>query len=161
METILLLLLMAWIIGWSVYCLLVSLGGDMWARLSVWAQHAWWALLLVPLAYVVHRLIEHFAADEVYAPGDHVVYLKQKASVHPGPRAEEVHPAPHGDLYHYVVRKPWTVVRVVNDHLIEVVTNGGKHHYIRTDDAHLRKPGVLESLLLRYRWRKDFPPLAA
>jgi hypothetical protein len=161
METILLLILICWVLAWSVFCLLYALGGDMWARLASWGYHAWWAVLLLPALYAVYRVRDYLQGDDIYVPGDHVVYFMQKASVHPGPRAEDVHPALHGDLYRYFVRKPWTVVRVVNDEFVEVVTNGGKRHYIRSDDPNLHKPGVLEKLELRYRWRKDFPRLAA
>src|SRR5215467_589543 len=40
-----------------------------------------------------------------FKPGDCVIYRKPKFSVHPGPHARDIHPAPHGDSYSYWVGK--------------------------------------------------------
>ncbi len=37
--------------------------------------------------------------------GDAVVYRKQKVSIHPSPRAYDIHPAGQGDTYCYFVDK--------------------------------------------------------
>jgi len=161
METILFTILIWWILGWVAYCVCVAMGVDFLATLSTIAGYAWWAVFLAPAAYVVYRLCGRRRPTRSYEPGDHVVYLKQKFSPHPGPRAEQVRPIIRGEGYAYFVRKPWTVVRVLEDQSVEVVTNRGKRHVIPMDDPRLHKPTFVEWLLLRLRWQKAFPEPAA
>jgi hypothetical protein len=47
-----------------------------------------------------------------------VVYRKQKNSLHPGPHAQDIQPALHGDSYSYSVEKFWRVIRAAVDHLL-------------------------------------------
>lgn len=96
-----------------------------------------------------------------YSPGDRVVYRKTKHSEHPCPRAENIHPFPHGEGYTYCVPKLWLVVDKVDEETLEVTTPGGKRHKVRTDDPHLHKAGPLERLLFRFKWHKSFPELAS
>jgi hypothetical protein len=84
--------------------------------------------------------------------GDPVVYHKTKTSTHPGPRAEGIRPAAHGDNYSYTVDKCWTVSAVLDDNMLELKTRTGKMHELRTDDPNLRKAGLLERILLRDRF---------
>lgn len=88
--------------------------------------------------------------------GDAVVYRKQKVSALPGPRAYAVHPAGQGDTYCYFVDKFWTVENVLRDGRIVVTTRTNKRHYLRRDDPHLRKAG----LIVRLRYRNRFPHLS-
>lgn len=87
-----------------------------------------------------------------YAPGDYVIYHKPKASTHPSPRAEEVSPAAHGDMYSYQIKKFWRVTRVPDEQTIEVTTRRGKRHHLRQDDPYLKKAGPLARLWHRHRW---------
>src|SRR5690349_13397043 len=73
-----------------------------------------------------------------FRPGDVVVYRKQKNSVHPGPHARDIQPAPHGDSYAYAVEKFWRVEAVRPDHTLVVRTRKGKQHTIAADDPNLR-----------------------
>lgn len=86
-----------------------------------------------------------------YKVGDHIVYCKCKASPHPGPRANDIRPAQHGEDYSYVVAKYWVVSAVLDD-CIEVMTRTGKLHYLKPDDPNLRKANLIEELFSRGRF---------
>ena len=92
-----------------------------------------------------------------YRTGDHVVYLMPKCRTQPGVRAENVRASKRGENYAYFVRKPWTVARKVDSDHVEVVTRGGKRHVLKTDDPLLHHAGIWESLVMRFRWHKNFP----
>lgn len=87
-----------------------------------------------------------------FQTGDPVIFTKTKFSVHPGPRAEDISPASHGESYSYLVKKFWTVVANTNDRLL-VRTRTGKQHWIDLDDPALRAPTWLE----QFRYRGRFP----
>jgi hypothetical protein len=87
-------------------------------------------------------------------PGDVVVYRKQKSSLHPGPHARDIQPAPHGDSYYYSVEKFWRVVAVLADNSLVVRTRKGKQHTIAASDPNLRRTHWWERLLFWHR----FPP---
>jgi hypothetical protein len=70
--------------------------------------------------------------------GDLVVYRKQKQSVHPGPHARGICPAPLGDDYYYYVDKFWTVASEQSGQTIIVLTRRGKQHMLAADDPALR-----------------------
>jgi len=89
-----------------------------------------------------------------FRPGDVVVYRKQKISVHPGPYARDIQPAPHGDSYSYSVEKFWRVVAVQHENALTVRTRKGKQHTIAANDPSLRLASWWERLLLWHR----FPP---
>jgi hypothetical protein len=73
-----------------------------------------------------------------FQPGDRVVYRKTKHSLHPGPRAQDVFPAPGGDDYSYCVDKYWTVTNLADDDRIVVITRRGKTHVLDKNDPNLR-----------------------
>jgi hypothetical protein len=83
-----------------------------------------------------------------------VIYRKPKSSLHPGPHARNIHPAPHGDSYSYLVDKYWRVIAVVPDHNLVVRTRRGKQHTIPANDPNLRRAHWWERLLFKHR----FPP---
>jgi hypothetical protein len=83
-----------------------------------------------------------------------VVYRKQKVSVHPGPHARDVRPAPNGDSYSYAVEKFWRVVAVQPDDTLVVRTRRGKQHTVAARDPNMRPARWWERLLRRRR----FPP---
>ncbi len=82
-----------------------------------------------------------------FAVGDHVVYRKQKRSVHPTPRARDVMPSRGGDEYLYRVDKYWTVSRVLDGDAIEAVTRRGKTHRLSARDPRLVRAGWFAELL--------------
>ena len=87
-----------------------------------------------------------------YHPGDWVVFRVTKYGVHPGPRAENVIPARHGDSYCYTIDKFWIVVgQAPNGHLM-LKTRRGKQHVVAPDDLRLRKANLWE----RWRYRSRF-----
>ena len=92
----------------------------------------------------------------LFKPGDYVIYRKQKFSVHPGPRARVIHPAPNGDFYTYCVPKLYRVISVEPTQVI-VRTRRGRQRTLATGDRGLRRAHWWERLLLRDR----FPTLAA
>src|SRR5262245_258267 len=92
-----------------------------------------------------------------YEPGDVVVYRKQKRSLHPGPHARDIYPAPHGDEYSYWVDKFWRVIAVEPDNTLVVRTRRGKEHRLPADDPALRRAHWWEWLLLWHR----FPAFSA
>jgi hypothetical protein len=91
-----------------------------------------------------------------YRVGDPIVYHKPKSSACPGPRARQVYPLEHGELYHYVVDKFWKVSSVNNDGTIEVVTRTGKKHVLTTSDPNIRKAHPIQQMF----YRKRFPELS-
>lgn len=91
-----------------------------------------------------------------YRTGDLVVFVVSKISRDPGPRAHDIHPAPFGDTYQYIVEKYWTVRSQAADGTLELVTRRGKVHFVRTDDPRLRPARLWE----RWFCRERFPDLA-
>lgn len=87
-----------------------------------------------------------------FKTGDLVVYRKPKISTRPSPKAEDIHPAAHGDDYIYSVEKYWIVTRVVDEATIEVKTRTGKIHQLRADDRLLRRATLLERWLKKSRF---------
>jgi hypothetical protein len=85
-------------------------------------------------------------------PGDPVIYRLTKTSVHPGPRAKGVYPAPHGDNYTYNVDKFWRVKEIKESGELLLYTRRGKEHLCEPNDANLRKPGFLTWLIYRQRF---------
>lgn len=92
-----------------------------------------------------------------FRPGDTVVFRMTKISTRPGPRAEEIHPAPHGEWYTYKVDKFWVVVEAHDDGKLLVQTRRGKQHLIDADSPQLRHARWWERLLFGQR----FPKLTA
>ena len=93
-------------------------------------------------------------------PGDWAIYRKQKRSVSPGPRAEEVHAAAAGETYTYVVEKYWIVDEVLRNGEVRLRTRRGKQHVVQADDPRLRRARWWERILLASRFRavEDAPP---
>lgn len=87
--------------------------------------------------------------------GDKVIYLKEKHSTSPGPRAQDVSPAPKGETYSYLVEKYWIVQEVQDDGTIILLTRTGKQHAVQPDDLHLRHAKWWE----RWWHRRRFPEL--
>lgn len=87
-----------------------------------------------------------------FRPGDVVVYRKQKSSLHPGPHARDIQPAPRGDSYSYLVNRFWRVVAVQPDNRLVVRTRRGKQHTIAADDPNLRRAHWWEWLLFWHRF---------
>lgn len=90
-----------------------------------------------------------------YQPGDFVVFVVSKVSTDPGPRAHDIHPAPFGETYQYVVDKYWTVRSVADDGTLELITRRGKVHNVRPNDPRLRPARLWE----RWMHRDRFPDL--
>jgi hypothetical protein len=87
----------------------------------------------------------------MYQPGDRVIYVAEKHSQHPGPRAEAVQPETHGEGYSYRVKKYWVVLEVQSDALI-VRTRRGKQRSVSTSDPRLRPARWWEKFLLSSRF---------
>jgi len=84
--------------------------------------------------------------------GQFVVFSKMKTSSNPSPRAQNIHPARHGEYYSYIIEKFWKVVQVFDDDTIEIETRRGKRHRVNTNTPLLRKVGVWDRLLFRKRF---------
>lgn len=80
-----------------------------------------------------------------FKQGDLVIFLKTKHSLRPGPRAKNIDPARHGDLYSYQVEKFWMVIEQVSDRVV-LMTRTGKTHQLPADDPNLRRPRWWERL---------------
>ena len=78
--------------------------------------------------------------------GDFVVFSKLKSSIHPSPRAKDIHPARHGDTYSYRIDKFWKVVQVFDDDTIEIETRRGKRHRLNKNTPLLRKVSLLDRI---------------
>lgn len=97
-----------------------------------------------------------------WKPGDWAIYRKQKRSTSPGPRAEDIHAAPAGETYTYVVEKHWIVEEVLDGGELRLRTRRGKQHVVRLDDPRLRRPRWWERFLLASRFRTvENSPLSA
>lgn len=90
-----------------------------------------------------------------YKIGDPVVFRTTKYTARPGPRAEDIHPAPRGDNYTYHVDKFWVVAEVHNDGTLVVQTRRGKRHVIQADNPQLRHATRWE----RLRYAGRFPQI--
>jgi hypothetical protein len=88
----------------------------------------------------------------MYKTGDWVVFLMSKFTAHPGPRAKDVEPTRHGELYRYDVEKYWVVVEVLPDQRIRVRTRRGKEHLVDQHDGRLRPARWWEKWFLRHRF---------
>ncbi len=86
-------------------------------------------------------------------PGDAVVFCVSKFSTDPGPRAEDIHPAEHGDTYSYLVPKFWRVEQLNSDGSLILVTRRGKRHTVHPTDPRLRAANFWE----RWFYRNRFP----
>lgn len=88
-----------------------------------------------------------------FHPNDWVVYTREKYSLSPGPRAKNIEPSPHGEMYSYQVDKYWIVRSVEGGELI-LETRRGKRHALPWNDSRLRKASVWE----RWFFSNRFPP---
>ncbi|NQU43478.1 hypothetical protein HQ520_09340 [bacterium] len=84
--------------------------------------------------------------------GNPVLYQITKTSEHPGPRAQGVDPAPHGDTYTYQVEKYWRVKKVLEDGRLVLVTRRGKEHVCDPADPQLHPARLLKRVLYRNRF---------
>jgi hypothetical protein len=87
-----------------------------------------------------------------FRPDDCVIYRKAKFSAHPGPHAQDIHPAPNGDTYTYCVPKFYRVVAVQPDHTIVVRTRRGRQRTLAAADPALRRAHWWERLLFAGRF---------
>jgi hypothetical protein len=93
--------------------------------------------------------------------GDWAVYLKQKSSLSPGPRAKEVTPASAGDTYSYIVEKYWVVEALLPDNQLRLKTRRGKRHVVSVEDPALRKPRWWEKIFSASRFPSANPERAS
>ncbi len=91
----------------------------------------------------------------MYKPGSPVIYCLTKYSRHPGPRAREVSPSKHGDVYSYCVEKLWRVEKVESPNKVVVLTRRGKRREIDMDDPNLRTASLID----RIRYWGRFPQM--
>lgn len=89
-----------------------------------------------------------------WQPGDWAVYRKSKTGPNPGRRAAQVMASSKGESYGYVVDKFWVVEEVLGGGQLRLRTAKGKRHVIDADDPNLRRPGMLQRLLWRERFRQ-------
>lgn len=92
-----------------------------------------------------------------YQPGDPVIFNVSKMSVDPGPRAHNIHPAAHGELYSYFVPKFWRVQNRDEAGNLVLVTRRGKTHVVEPNDPRLRRPKFWE----RWLYSSRFPSVPA
>ncbi len=85
--------------------------------------------------------------------GDWVVYRKTKRSASPGKRASQVMASQKGELYSYVVDKFWVVESVLPGDRLVLRTARGKKHILDVDDPNLRRPGFLQRIFWRERFK--------
>ena len=158
MDTTLITLLAIWIGYWAYYLMVTVTGLTLPGFLNNPPANGWWMAIPAGLLLTV-KLAKAARRHWTWKPGDHVVYAMPKRNVRPGRRAEQVYAHDHGEGYSYIVRKPWTVVRVPDERSLEVVTNGGKHKRLPVDDPHLHRATWRDKLALRFHWHKQFPQI--
>ena len=91
--------------------------------------------------------------DFRFKVNDWVVYTREKHSLSPGPRAKNISPATHGDMYSYEVDKYWVVSQIHPDSLI-LETRTGKQHRVSRSDRRLRHPSWWERLFYADRFTR-------
>ena len=91
-----------------------------------------------------------------FKKGDLVIYRKTKHSASPGPRAQKVEPAPHGEDYSYLVEKFW-VVAEADEETVLLRTRRGKEHRLSANNPNLRHARWWE----RWFYRNRFPQMTA
>jgi hypothetical protein len=89
--------------------------------------------------------------DFRFKVNDWVVYTREKHSLSPGPRAKNISPSTHGEMYSYEVDKYWVVSQVHQDSLI-LETRTGKQHRVAMNDRRLRHPSWWERLFYADRF---------
>jgi hypothetical protein len=89
--------------------------------------------------------------DFRFKVNDWVVYTREKHSLSPGPRAKNISPSTHGEMYSYEVDKYWVVSQVNQDSLI-LETRTGKQHRVARNDRRLRHPSWWERLFYADRF---------
>ena len=90
-----------------------------------------------------------------FQPGDPVIVCLSKFSTDPGPRARDVHPAPAGETYSYLVDKYWRVLDIRENGMLLLATRRGKQHEFSPDDPRLRLARWWE----RWLFQSRFPSL--
>jgi hypothetical protein len=90
----------------------------------------------------------------MYKSGDLVIFRKPKHTSRPGPRAEDIFPAPKGETYDYVVDKFWIVADVTEDGKLLLRTRKGKEHLVEPDDPKLRRAKWWERLVFSNKFPK-------
>ena len=109
--------------------------------------------MVLPLnAAVVFPLEQEHYAMKKFRVGDKIIYHKPKSSFRPSPRAREIFPLEHGEAYHYVVDKYWTVSKINDDGSIEVNTRTGKINRLSAADPNISRINPLQHLLYRKRF---------
>lgn len=93
-----------------------------------------------------------------YRVGDKVVYIRDKYSSQPGPRAKNIFADRKGEHYQYQVEKFWVVSRVLDDNLVQVQTRRGKLHVVEARDLRLRHATLLEKLFKSRRFPSCLRP---
>ena len=116
--------------------------------------------ILIPVLSVLWITRDHFSLGRHFLRrglrvGVPIIYRMVESSTRPDPEAWDVHPAPRGDFYYYLMSKYWRIEKVQADGWIVAVTPLMEHHYLRWDDPNLRKANFLE----RLRYAARFPSL--
>ncbi len=84
--------------------------------------------------------------------GEKIIYHKPKSSFRPSPNARGVYPLQHGEAYHYVVDKFWTIDKINDDGTLDVVTRTGKKNRLVASDPNISKLRLHQILLYRSRF---------
>lgn len=108
----------------------------------------------------MHESMAHIAGttDRKFQVGQPVVYRVPKQGTRPGPRAKNLRPARHGESYAYEVDKYWTVVEILPQNRVMLVTRRGKTHAVGVDDPLLRPASWWERWFYRAWFPADPPP---
>lgn len=94
--------------------------------------------------------------DFRFKVNDWVVCTREKYGLSPGPRAKNISPSPHGDLYSYEVDKYW-IVREVLPESVVLETRTGKKHEMQKSDRRLRPPTWWERFFYSDRFPRKIP----
>jgi hypothetical protein len=93
-----------------------------------------------------------FGMTKSYEVGDWVIYTQKKQSPAPGPRAKNINPSQHGELYSYQVDKYWVVAEVKSSEELILKTRRGKERIVASSDVRLRKARWWERLFMKGRF---------
>ena len=90
-----------------------------------------------------------------------MLFRKTKFSQHPGPRAQNIHPAGRGDSYAYTVDKFRIVERIDDDGELVLLTRKGHRQQVAPDDLRIRRPSFWERRKYRSRFQMIPGPVAS
>lgn len=111
-------------------------------------------VVVLPACFAFAAKAVHVSATRRWDVGARIVYREEQISTRPVAHAHNVQPAERGEFYYYSLINYLRVTEVLRDGRLIAVTNDRRQFCFAPDDAHLRKPRLLEGVLHRARFAR-------